>query len=106
LTRSVTDLVTGPRASDIAALARRGVGFVYAPPPADTDLVANMDSVSGVSSGSALRPGSRAWQLEATPTATALHEHPSAARPWLLAAQALVLIAVAVLAAPTRRRRR
>jgi GT2 family glycosyltransferase len=106
LTRIVTDLVTGPRASDIAALARRGVGFVYAPPPADTDLVANMDSVSGVSSGSALRPGSRAWQLEATPTATALHEHPSAARPWLLAAQALVLIAVAVLAAPTRRRRR
>jgi GT2 family glycosyltransferase len=106
LTELVSHLVTAPEPGDVERLSRYGVAFVYAPAPADTVLVGNLDSVSGVTPGSALRPGARAWQLEEEPTTSALAAHGAGARPWLLAAQALVLLTAAVLAAPSRRSRR
>jgi hypothetical protein len=106
LSAYVESLVTAPQPADITGLSRLGIAYVYAPAPADISLVGNLDSVSGVTPGSALRPGARAWQLEAAATDTDLRRRPDAVRPWLLALQGLALLAVVVLAAPTRTRRR
>jgi GT2 family glycosyltransferase len=106
LTGYVERLVSAPEPADVAGLSRLGVAYVYAPAPADISLVGNLDSVSGVTPGSALRPGARAWQLEADATDTDLDHSPDALRPWLLVVQAVALAVVVVLAAPSRRRRR
>jgi GT2 family glycosyltransferase len=103
LTEIVAGLATAPSADHVARLSRHGVEFVYLAPPADRDLVGNLDSVSGLSAASALRPGARAWQLDAEPSSDALPPAQPSARPWLLTAQALAVVAGAVLAAPTRR---
>jgi hypothetical protein len=106
LTRLVTRLATAADPSDVDRLATHGVAFVYLPPPADTQLVGNLDSVSGVTRGSATRPGARAWQLDAAPTTTALPSPTTSIRRWILVLQGLAVVAVLVLAAPTRRVRR
>ncbi len=106
LTDLVTDLATAPTADQVAELGRYGVEFLYLPPPADPDLVGNLDSVSGLRSASALRPGSRAWQLEADPSRDALPEPEGSLRPLLLLLQLVAIVAAAVLAAPSRRVRR
>lgn len=107
LTATVEDLASSPAASDVAALSRSGVAYVYAPAPADVSLVANLDSVSGLSPGSASGRGDRAWQLEALPPArVALRADGDPARPWLLAVQGLAVAAALVLAAPSVRRSR
>ncbi len=106
LTTYVQGLAGAPQPSDVAGLARLGVAYVYVPPPADIGLVGNLDSVSGVTPGSALTPGARAWQLEAAPSRADLPEPDGAARPWLLALQGAALLVAGVLAAPTRRERR
>jgi len=106
LTALVADLATAPTAEHVAELSRYGIEFLYLPPPADPDLVGNLDSVSGLRSASAVRPGSRAWQLEADPSREALPEPDGSLRPLLLVVQGLALVAAAVLAAPSRRVRR
>ena len=106
LTDLVGDLATAPTPDQVAQLSKYGVAFLYLPPPADPDLVGNLDAVSGLRSASALRPGSRAWQLEADPSSEALPEPEWSLRPLLLAFQGLAIIAAAVLAAPSRRVRR
>jgi hypothetical protein len=106
LTDLVADLATAAQASDVAALSRHGIEFIYAPAPVDSALVGNLDSVSGLTAASAIRPGTRAWQLEAEPTDAALPEPSGSWRPWLLAVQIIALVAAAVLAAPSREVRR
>jgi hypothetical protein len=64
--------------------------------------VGNLDAVSGLRSASALRPGSRAWQLDARPSRAALPAPEWSLRPGLLILEALAIITAAVLAAPTR----
>jgi hypothetical protein len=102
LTDLVARLVSAPEPEDVRTLGGFGVGFVYAPPRADIALSGNLDSLSGVTTGSAVRPGSRAWQVDADLT-SAPEVPASAARPWLLAGQGVALLVVAVLAAPTRK---
>ncbi len=105
LTELVADLATAPSAEQVQQLAGHGVEFVYLAPPADPDLVGNLDSVSGLSSASALRPGSRAWQLDTEPS----REAPPSASLMprvLLVVQALALVLALVLSAPTRKVRR
>ena len=106
LTRTVADLASAPTPDDVRRLSRAGVAFVYAPAPADPSLVGNLDSVSGVSRGSATGAGSRAWQLEATPDRSALSQPGDLLRPWLLLVQGLAVLVVVVLAVPSRRERR
>ncbi len=105
--RSLTDLVarlaTAPEASDIADLSGYGVEFVYLPAPADPQLVGNLDSASGLTPGSAVHRGARAWQVDARPTDRALPSPSDGVRRWLLLGQGLALLVAAVLAAPTRR---
>jgi len=103
LTRVVENLATTPEPADVAALSRFGVSYVYAPAPADISLVGNLDSVAGVTTGSATRRGARAWQVERAPTGTALVREADPLRPWLLALQGIAVVVVAVLAAPTRK---
>jgi hypothetical protein len=103
LTRVVENLASAPEPADVAALSRFGVSYVYAPAPADISLVGNLDSVSGVTTGSATERGARAWQVEATPTGTALVRDGDPLRPWLLGLQGIAVVVVAVLAAPTRK---
>ncbi len=105
LTARVTDLVTAPGPEDVRALARAGVAYLYAPAPADPELVADLDSLRGVSPGSA-PPGARAWLLEAGKRRTVPAVPGDARRPWLLALQGLAVVAVPVLAAPSRGGRR
>jgi GT2 family glycosyltransferase len=106
LTRLVAGLATTAEAEDVERLARHGIAFVYAPPPADPALTGSLDSASGLSPASAVRPGSRAWQLEASPTLQALDRDPDPLRPWLVGVQMVLVVVAAVLAAPSRRMRR
>ena len=106
LTDLVGNLATTGQAEDIESLSKHGVEFIYASAPADPVLAGNLDSVSGLTAASAVRPGARAWQLEADPSREALADSPSSSRPWLLALQFVALLAVAVLAAPSRTVRR
>ncbi|MEO5711828.1 MAG: glycosyltransferase [Nocardioidaceae bacterium] len=103
LTHFVEDLATAPEPSDVAGLTGLGVAYVYAPRPADIGLVGNLDSVSGLSTGSAGRPGDRAWQVEAAPTGADRPSGSDALRGWLLGLQGIAVVVVAVLAAPTRK---
>ncbi len=103
MTDLVTNLATSPQPTDIERLGRYGVAFVYAPPPADVMLAGHLDSASGLSPASAIRPGARAWQLEAAPSDADLAPPGTSTRPWFLAAQMVALLVVAVLAAPTRK---
>lgn len=106
LTEAVARLAVAGAASDAAALQELGVGAVYLPPPADPDLAASLDATPGLERASAPRRGARAWQLAADPAVAAPAVESSAARPFLLAGQALALLVVAVLAAPSRGVRR
>ena len=106
LTALVADLATAPTADHVTELSRYAVEFVYLPPPADADLVGNLDSVSGLRTASAVRPGSRAWQVEADPSREALPDPDGSLRPLLLGLQGLAVLAAIVLAAPSRRVRR
>lgn len=102
LTALVGALVTAPDAEDVQRLASYGIGFVFAPAPVDGRLSGNLDTLSGVTTGSAFK-GARAWQIQEPPASTSLSDDDSAARPWLLALQALAILVVAVQAAPTRK---
>ncbi len=106
LTRLVSALASSPQPRDVDRLAAHGVSFVYLPRPADSRLVGNLDSVSGLGSGSATTPGARAWQVQQRPSGTALPKPEPSLRPWLLLVQGLTAAVALVLAAPTRAARR
>ena len=102
LTGLVGALVAAPEPGDVERLASYGVGFVYAPAPVDGRLAGNLDTLSGVTPGSATH-GARAWQLQVPGSSASLTAEPSELRPWLLGLQALAIAVAAVQAAPTRK---
>ena len=105
LTRAVGDLLTLPTSSTPRELAAEGVTFVFAPAPVDPDVAAALDAVPALAQASADDPDARAWRLdEPTRLPTADAGVRSWLRPLLLAVQGLALVAVVVLAAPTRGR--
>ena len=103
LSEVVSALVTAPEPEDVERLASFGVGFVYAPAPVDGRLSGNLDTLSGITPGSASAPGARAWQVQVPTSEEALSRDESQLRPWLLGLQALAVLVAAVLAAPTRK---
>jgi GT2 family glycosyltransferase len=103
LTELVGNLATAPQPEDVERLSAHGIEFVYLPPPADLTLAGNLDTVSGLTTASAVRPGARAWQVEADPTTTALPAPEGALHPWLVLVQAGALVTAGVFAAPTRK---
>ncbi|HSE09402.1 MAG TPA: glycosyltransferase family 2 protein [Nocardioidaceae bacterium] len=106
LTELVGELATAPTADHVTELSEYAVEFVYVPPPGDPDLAGNLDSVSGLTSASAVRPAARAWQLEPDPSREALPAPDGSWRPLFLVLQGLAVLTVIVLAAPSRRVRR
>jgi hypothetical protein len=105
LTRAVGDLVSMPDPTTTADLARQGVAFVFVPEPVDPELASALDAVPALASASADDPVARAWRLEEPTSLPAVDVgEPAWLRPLLLGLQALALLVVLVLAAPTRRR--
>lgn len=87
----------------VGRLVERGIGYVYAAPPADRALVTTLDGVSGLAPASTDARRSGAWQLDGS----GRQPRPSTsdpAQPWLFAGQLAAVVAVGVLAAPGRRR--
>jgi GT2 family glycosyltransferase len=106
LTDVVSRLATAPESTDIGALSRYGVEFIYMPPPADSQMVGNLDSVSGLTPASVVHRGAEAWELDTTPSGASLPEPTGGVRTLLLVVQGVALLTVLVLAAPTRKVRR
>ena len=105
LTGNVSDLLTAPSRRTPTELARSGVAYLFVPAPVDAGLVAALDAVPTLAAASADDPVARAWRLdEDTAPPDPDPERREWLRPALLAAQALALLVVVVLAAPTRRR--
>jgi hypothetical protein len=105
LTRAVGDLVSMPDPKTTADLAGQGVAFIFVPAPVDPALASALDAVPTLASASADDPVARAWRLEEPSSLPAVDAGERAwLRPLLLGLQALVLLVVVVLAAPTRRR--
>ena len=86
-------------------LSRAGVAFVYAPAPADPSLVGNLDSVSGVSRGSATGAGSRPGSSRPPPTGPRSASPVTSCAPGCCSCRASPSLVVVVLAAPTGGRR-
>jgi GT2 family glycosyltransferase len=104
-TGTVSDLLTAPVPETRSELAQSGVAFVMAPSPVDPELAAALDAVPTLESASADDPSARAWRLGEE---SSLPSPEVGARSWLrtllVGGQAAALLAVVVLAAPTRRR--
>lgn len=104
-TREIRDLVSRPTPEIVDALAARGIEYVVLPQPADGDVAAALDATGGLVQASAEDRSTRAWQVHRTPAADAVDGPRSWLRVVLLVLQALGLLVVAVLCAPTARRR-
>jgi GT2 family glycosyltransferase len=108
--RRFTDLVrrfvSRPDQDTVEGLAAAGIQYVVQPAPSDPAVSAAVDAASGVSQASAQRRSTRAWQLDAAPSADSLRGTTSWLRLALVVVQLGGLLAVAVLCAPTVERRR
>ncbi len=60
----LTELLSRPTASSVAALADHGIEYVVMPAPADGTVAAGLDATGGLSAASAEDRATRAWQVE------------------------------------------
>jgi hypothetical protein len=105
-TRDVRALVSRPTPEVVDRLADRGIEYVVQPAPADGDVAAALDATGGLVQASAEDRSTRAWQVSKPLAADAVDGPRSWLRVGLLVLQALALLVVAVLCAPTTERRR
>ncbi|MCW2796370.1 MAG: glycosyl transferase, family 2 [Nocardioides sp.] len=106
LTRSVRALTSRPNQTVIDSLADLGIEYVVLPAPADGRVAASLDATGGLTQASAESRSTRAWQIGRTVNESAVDGPRSWLRIVLLLVQALGIIWVAVLCAPTTNRRR
>ena len=103
LDATLAALVSGPDRSAVEGLAAQGVEYVVLAAPADGSVAAVLDSTSGLTQASAEDRATRAWQVE-VPVDPAALDGP---RPWLrtalLVLQAVAIVVVLVLCAPSTR---
>ncbi len=102
---AVAALVSGPDPEVADALADLGIEYVVLPSPADGDVASVIDSTAGLSQASAEDPATRAWQVGPEQNPDAVDGPDSWLRTGLLVLQVLGILVVAVLCAPTSRRR-
>ena len=102
----VATLVSRPTAEVVTGLGEAGVEYVVLPAPADPDVSAALDATGGLVAASAEDRDTRAWQVDRPLSAAALDGPRSWLRISLLLVQALAVVAVLVLCAPSVRRRR
>ena len=105
LTATVRDLVSRPSPRVIGDLAAAGVQYVVLPTPADGEVAAGLDATGGLAQASAQDRATRAWQLTREPDPAAVDGPGHPWRTLLLVVQGVALVVVAVLCAPTVRRR-
>jgi hypothetical protein len=105
-TRDVRALVSRPTPQIVDRLADRGLEYVVLPAPADGDVAAALDATGGLIQASAEDRSTRAWQVDRPLAPDAVDGPRSWLRIVLLVLQAVALLVVAVLCAPTTERRR
>jgi GT2 family glycosyltransferase len=106
LTRDVRSLVSGPSPGAAGDLAGHGVEYVVLPAPADGVVASALDATAGLTQASAEDRSTRAWQVERAVDQDAVAGPDSWLRVGLLVVQALAIVVIAVLAAPTTGRER
>ncbi len=106
VTDRVQALVSAPTPSVVAGLAEDGIEYVVLPAPVDGRVAAGLDATSGLQQASAGDRSTRAWQVERAPDPDAVSGSDGWWRPVLLVVQALLVLVVLVLAAPTTREAR
>lgn len=106
LTRLVRDLVSRPTGAEVAGLAEHGIEYVVLPSPADREVAGTLDATAGLVQASAEDRATRAWQVDRPLDPDAVAGPRSWLRVGLLVVQALAVLVVLVLCAPTTDRRR
>jgi hypothetical protein len=105
-TSLVQRLAAQPTPEAVDQLASRGIEYVVLPAPADGQVAAVLDATAGLEQASAESRSTRAWQVDRPLSATDLDGPRSWLRVGLLAVQAVGILAVLVLCAPTTERGR
>lgn len=105
-TGSVRALASRPTPSVIDTLAESGIEYVVLPAPADGTVGASLDATGGLTQASAENRSTRAWRIGRTLDEGAVDGPRSWLRIGLLLLQALAIVWVAVLCAPTSNRRK
>lgn len=103
LTEAVSALLTAPTAEVLRELPAHGIEHVVLPAPADADVVAGLDAVSGLTRASTADRETPAWRLPGTPPVDAVDGDGPWWHPWLIAVQVVALLVVLVLCGPTRK---
>jgi hypothetical protein len=106
LDAAVSALVSGPDPGAVEALANEGIEYVVLPAPADGDVASIIDSTAGLSQASAENRSTRAWEVGPAQNPDAIDGPRSWLRIGLLVLQAIAIVVIAVLCAPTSSRRR
>lgn len=105
-TALVQGLTARPTPASVDGLASRGIEYVVLPAPADGEVAAALDATAGLVQASAEDRSTRAWQVDLPLSGEDLDGPRSWLRVALLVVQALAVLAVLVLCAPTTDRRR
>ena len=104
--RLVQGLAARPTPTAVDELAARGIEYVVLPAPADGEVSAALDATAGLEQASAEDRSTRAWQVDRPLSAQHLEGPRSWLRIGLLVLQALAILTVLVLCAPTTDRGR
>jgi hypothetical protein len=102
----VRGLVSRPTPESVDALAARGIEYVVLPAPADGEVAAALDATAGLVQASAEDRRTRAWRVDRPLSSEELDGPRSWLRVGLLVLQAVAVLAVLVLCAPTTERSR
>ena len=106
VTGALADVIGDRDPTAVSRLADAGIAAVFAPAPVDGALVEALDATPGLTPASAGETGGRTWRLDEPGRLPRVDAGRRAwLRPALLVAQGLALVAVLVLAAPSRRSR-
>jgi hypothetical protein len=105
-TSTVRSLAARPGPDTADELAGNGIEYVVLPTPADPDVAASIDAAIGLVAASAEDRSTRAWQVDRPLSADAVEGPRSWLRLGLLLVQAVAILVVLVLCAPTTERRR
>lgn len=101
-TADVAALVSAPTAAVVRSLAAHGIEYVVLEAPADGRIAATLDAATGLAQASAEDRSARAWQVAGPVDDAGLVGHSTWGRGVLVGLQGLLLVVVAVLAAPSR----
>ncbi len=100
-TALVRGLASRPTPESVDLLAGHGIEYVVLPAPADGEVAAALDATGGLVQASAGDRSTRAWQVDRPLSASDLEGSRSWLRVALLVLQAVAILAVLVLCAPT-----